>query len=90
MATYYACGPVEVKYNDVILSLILTDGTHPCPTTVDNRVISNERLERVLKEWTISFPLKFVRVRPAVRLSCMWRHSFDWRNRQRGHPLHRA
>ena len=31
----------------------------------------------------------FVGVRPAVRKSCLWRHSFNWRNRKRGHVLHR-
>ncbi len=27
--------------------------------------------------------------RTASRQSCLWRHSFDWRNRKRGHPVHR-
>ncbi len=31
-----------------------------------------------------------VRTRIVARQSCLWRHSFDWRNRKRGHPVHRA
>ena len=29
------------------------------------------------------------RPRIASRQACLWRHSFDWRNRKRGHPVHR-
>ena len=28
--------------------------------------------------------------RVAKRQSCLWRHSFDWHNRRRGHPTHRS
>jgi hypothetical protein len=31
-----------------------------------------------------------VRPRIASRQSCLWRHSFDWRNRKRGHVEHRG
>ncbi len=37
----------------------------------------------------MKFNYAVVGVRPAVRQSCLWRHSFDWRNRKRGHPVHR-
>ncbi len=39
-------------------------------------------------EFTINF--RVVAVRPVVRQSCLWRHSFDWRSRKRGHPVHRG
>jgi hypothetical protein len=39
--------------------------------------------------WTFG-PFEVVRVRPAVRQSCLWRRSFDKRGRKRGHPLHRG
>ena len=31
-----------------------------------------------------------IRPRVASRQSCLWRHSFDWRNRKRGHVTHRV
>lgn len=47
----------------------------------------NQRLEQVFVG-TLTFTP--VRTRTVSRQSCLWRHSFDWRNRKRGHPMHRA
>ena len=40
--------------------------------------------------WSLALTnVRVVAIRPASRQSCLWRHSFDWRNRKRGHPVHR-
>ena len=47
----------------------------------------NRSLEQVFAG-TLSFTP--VRTRTVTRQSCLWRHSFNWRNRKRGHPTHRV
>jgi len=40
--------------------------------------------------WSLALTkVHVVAIRPASRQSCLWRHSFNWRNRKRGHPTHR-
>ena len=51
-------------------------------------VVAEQLAQLPVHEFTVN--LRFVSVRPAVRQSCLWRHSFDWRNRKRGHPTHRG
>jgi hypothetical protein len=43
------------------------------------------QIEMTPEDWREWMP----RPRIASRQSCLWRHSFDWRNRKRGHPIHR-
>ena len=41
--------------------------------------------------WSLTLTnVRVVSVRPASCKSCLWRHSFDWRNRERGHVTHRG
>ena len=78
---------VKVTYNGVELQQFFAD----------NGVNVSEELDQMeVREFTAN--LRFVGLsvigvrlpsRPAVRQSCLWRHSFDWRNRKRGHPVHR-
>ena len=70
---------VKVTYNGAELQQFFAD----------NGVNVAEQLAQLpVHEFTVN--LRFVSVRPAVRQSCLWRHSFDWRNRKRGHPVHRG
>jgi hypothetical protein len=54
----------------------------------DNGINVAEQLAQLpVYEFTVN--LRFVAVRIASRQFCLWKHSFDWRNRKRGHPVHR-
>lgn len=50
-----------------------------------------EAANRVMLQAMVSpGSVRVVRTRIVTRQSCLWRHSFDWHNRKRGHPQHRA
>jgi hypothetical protein len=87
MATYSA-GKVTVTYNGADVTEQLLGVA--------------EQLPPLLPTWEITVLLTAFefdaawlnapwRIRPRVvsRQSCLWRNSFDWRNRKRGHPLQR-
>ena len=55
-------------------------------------VITSELTVGIGRAFSLAFDdMRFtvIGVRPAVRQSCLWRHSFNWRNRKRGHPQFR-
>lgn len=48
-----------------------------------------DALQPTFVEWLVTFDWT-IRPRVAPRQSCLWRHSFDWRNRKRRHVGHRV
>jgi YD repeat-containing protein len=75
----------RLTYNGADLTDCVTDAINGVVRDAF-RDAMNQRLEQVFVG-----TLTFTRVRPRIasRQSCLWRHSFDWRNRKRGHPIHR-
>jgi len=84
---------IRITYNgkDLTDSLV-RDALQETLKEVAGRAIAdglNKAFEDMMAR-AFDWPIKPVRTRVASRQSCLWRHSFDWRNRKRGHVVHRG
>ena len=84
---------IRITYNGADLTdSIVRDALQQELAEVASRAFAdsiNKAIEDMLAR-VFDWPLKPVRTRVAPRQSCLWRHSFDWRNRKRGHVTHRG
>ncbi len=76
----------RLTYNDVDLTDCITDAISGVVRDAFRDAL-NQGIEQAFVG-TLTFTP--VRTRTVTRQSCLWRHSFDWRNRKRGHPTHRG
>jgi len=89
--TTYTTGKLTVTYNgvDVTEQFGQYAASLPAlrPTWEDAPEL--DKLPPTFAEWLTELHWT-VRPRVTTRQFCLWRHSFDWRSRKRGHPVHRT